>query len=159
MAKRKKVLKHIFIPDQHQEVSDFILIGIQTTQPLYKFVYDFNRRFNMNFYLSEDIKVIRKSKEVFFENYITPENTIGQRMRIMKNEILMPLQHPNTLFDTHEAFYLFPELQAINYLLLIHKDETLNFNVIQNNFTPSYPVTWIDVDMKKCATAFPVFPV
>jgi hypothetical protein len=120
-------------------------------------VYDFNRIFLTDFALNEDIKVIRKNKEVAFENYVTSENNIGQRMRLINNEILLQIPHPQTLFDTHEAFYLFTELVSINYLLMIPGYQ-LTLSEIKEKFKTEYPVNWIEVDLKKCHTAFPFFP-
>ena len=159
MAKKRKARKHIFKISDLPTDYDFVLVGIQTTQNLYKLAFDFNKIFHLDFKLAQDIKLIRKDKSVAFENYATGENAIGQKMRLLNNEILIPIAHPNTLFDTHEAYYLFPELPAVNYLLLIQKDENLNFEILQERFKPSYPVRFIKVDMKKCATVFPVFPV
>ncbi len=161
MAKRKtnKPKKHIFKLDELPEEFDFFLIGIQTKQALYRLVFDFNKQFNSGFQLAENLQVFRKNKTVFFENYVSEENAIGQKMRLMNNEILVPIAHPNTLFDTHEAYYLFPELSTLNYLLMIPQNGELNFVTINRNFKTNYPVNWIEVNMKKCHTAFPVFPV
>jgi len=161
MAKRKrnKEKKHIFKLDELPEAHDFLLIGIQTKQVLYKLVYDFNRQYQLSFHLADDIEVIRKNKTVFFENYVSKQNAIGQKIRLMNNEILVPIAHPNTLFDTHEAYYLFPELSTINYLLMTPKDSNLNYEFLNQTFTTTYDVNWIEINLKKCHTAFPVFPV
>ncbi len=161
MAKRKKtkIKKHVFKLDEIPQAYDFVLFGIQTQQPLYQFVYDFNRLFGFGFKAGKDIKVIRKNREVSFENYVTEDNAIGQKKRLLNNEILVPIAHPNTLFDTHEAYYLFPELPSIHYLLMIQNDDDFNFGYLQQNFKVPYKVTWIEIDLKKCATVFPVFPV
>jgi hypothetical protein len=159
MAKRKiKPKKHILKIDEIPQEYDFQLIGIQTKEQLYRLVYDFNRIFFTDFALSEDIKVIRKNTKINFENYTTSPNMLGQKMKFLNNEILVPISHPQTLFDTHEAFYLFPELSSLNYLLML-PDTQLNAAVIKQYFITPYPTVWVDVDMKKCHTAFPVFPV
>lgn len=154
----KKIKKHIFTIDDMPMEYDFVLFGIQTSQKLYKLVYDLNKVFNFGLYRAEDLKLIRRDKEVSFEHYETQPNAIGQKMRLMNNEVLVPIAHPNTLFDTNEAFYLFPELPSLQFLLMMPKDSDLNFNFIQYTFDVPYPLRWIEVDLKKCATAFPVFP-
>jgi hypothetical protein len=161
MAKRKKpkIKKHIFNIEDEPVINDFDLIGIQTSQPLYKVVFDFNKQFNLGFKLDKDIVVERKKRSLKFENYSTPENPIGQKIRLLNNEILIPIEHPNTLFDTHEAFYLFPELPSINYLLMTPIDEMINYQYLNQNFLVSYPLRFVEIDIKKCATAFPVFPI
>ena len=159
MAKRKKIRKYILKPDDLSNETGYVLTGIQSTQALYKLAYDFNRLFSWDLQLQDDLKVVRKNKEVFFENYATSENAIGQKIRLINNEILIPIAHPNTLFDTHEAYYLFSKLPAINYILMLPEDETANYKNIQQNFQVSYPVKFIEVDMTQCGTAFPVFPV
>jgi len=160
MAKRrsKKLKKHIFKIDELPEEYDFLLIGVQTLHPLHKLIYFFNKRFFTDFEMMGDIHVIRKNTEVVFQNYATSENEIGQRMRFLNNEVLIPIEHPQTLFDTHEAFYLFPELPAINYLLMISFNEDLRFDDIKAKFRAPFSVNWIQIDLKKCYTAFPVFP-
>ncbi len=159
MAKRKKIHRHILKPEDLSNETGYVLTGIQSSQPLYKLAYDFNRLFSWDLQLQDDLKVIRKNKEVFFENYATSENAIGQKIRLINNEILIPIAHPNTLFDTHEAYYLFSKLPALNYILMLPEDETANYKSIQQNFQVSYPVKFIEVDMTQCGTAFPVFPV
>ena len=160
MAKKKrhKVKKHLFVLDDSYQYSDFILIGIQTKQTLYRLAYDINKYFNLGFRLQDPLHVIRKSSEISFENYATVENVLGQKSRLLNNRVLVPLPHPDTLFDTHEAYYLFPELPGLDYLLMMPADE-LDFSFLQQNFHAHYPVTFIKVDMAKCATAFPVFPM
>ena len=158
MAKKKKK-KHIFKIDQdfsHEQ--DVILLGVQTKQALYKLVFDFNQAFLTGFFLNNDIIVKRKDKHISFENYVTPENNIGQKMYFLNNQVLIPVAHPNTLFDTHEAYYLFPELQTLNYLLMMPKRSDLDIYAVKQNFHPDYTLNWIEVDVTKCATAFPVFP-
>ncbi len=161
MAKRKnqKIKKHIFKINDLPEDFDFSLIGIQTKQPLYKLVFDFNQIFSTGFYLNKDIIVIRKNKEIAFENYVTKENNIGQKMYFLNNEVQIPIAHPNTLFDTLEAFYLFPEFKTLNYLMMLPNHSNIYLTHIKQNFKSDYPINWIEVDLKKCATAFPVFPV
>jgi len=160
MAKKrnKKTKKHIFRIDDLPEEYEFLLIGTQTQQPLHKLVYFFNKNFFTDFQMQDNIRVIRRKTEVAFQNYATSENEIGQRMRFLNNEVLIPIEHPQTLFDTHEAFYLFPELPAIDYLLMISFDEKLNFDDIKRKFTAPFDIKWIQIDLKKCYTAFPVFP-
>jgi len=160
MAKRrsKKPKKHIFLIDDLPEEHEFLLIGAQTQQPLHKLAYFFNKNFLTDFEMQDDIRVIRRKTEVAFQNYATSENEIGQRMRLLNNEVLIPIEHQQTLFDTHEAFYLFPELPAIDYLLMISYEENLSFDDIKRNFTAPFEVKWIHIDLKKCYTAFPVFP-
>jgi hypothetical protein len=158
MAKRKvKPKKHILKIDDIPREYDFQLIGIQTKVKLYRLAYDFNRIFYTDFALSDDIKVIRKNTEVSFENFVTSPNSLGQKMRLVSNEILIPIPHPQTLFDTHEAFYLFPELPSLNYLMMIPGTQ-FDTNIIKQYFHPAYQSVWIDIDLKKCHTAFPVFP-
>jgi len=60
---------------------------------------------------------------------------------------------------SHEAFYLFPDLPTLNYLLMVPKDEYLDFQYLNKRFTPLYQLRFVEVDLKKCATAFPVFPI
>jgi len=159
MAKKKrhKIKKHIFIPDDTTQDPDFFLMGIQTQESLYRLVYDFNRHFNLGFTLQEPLHVLRKNREISFENYATVENALGQKSRLLNNLVLVPIPHPDTLFDTHEAYYLFPELPSLDYLLMMPAGD-LDFTFIQQNFRTHYPLTIIAVDMTKCATAFPVFP-
>jgi len=161
MAKKKKqkIKKHILRLDDEPVINDFDLIGIQTSSPLYKLIFDFNKQFSLGFKLDKEIVVFRKNKQVAFENYSTEENAIGQKMRILNNEILIPIKHPNTLFETHEAFYLFSELPSLNYLLMVHNDDQLNYQNIQKKFIASYPIRFVEVDLRNCATAFPVFPL
>ncbi len=160
MAKqsKKKTKKHVFKVDDLPQDYDFSLIGIQTQKQLYQLVFDFNRIFLTGFFLNKDIEVIRKSKKIAFENYVTEENNIGQKMYLLNNEVLIPIAHPNTLFDTHEAYYLFPELQSLTYLLMMPNHSGLDLETIKQKFIVSYPIHWIKVDLRKCATAFPVFP-
>jgi len=160
MAKRKnqKIKKHIFKIDDLPEDLDFSLIGIQTKQALYKLVFDFNSIFSTGFYLNKDIVVVRKNKHISFENYITKENNIGQKMYFLNNEIQIPVSHPNMLFDTYEAYYLFPEFKTINYLMMLPKHSDINLSIIKLSFKSNYSINWIEIDLKKCATAFPVFP-
>ena len=159
MAKRKKIRKHIIKLDELTNEVGFILIGIQTNQALYKLAFDFNRLFSWDLHLQEALKVIRKDKDVFFENYATSENSIGQKIRLINNEVLIPMTHPNTLFDTDEAYYLFSKLPAINYILMLPEDEGFDYKNIQQIFHVHYPVKFIEVDLVQCGTAFPVFPV
>ena len=159
MAKRKKIRKHVIKLDELTNDVGFVLIGIQTNQALYRLAFDFNYLFSWDLHLQDDLKVIRKDKEVSFENYATSENTIGQKIRLLNNEILIPIAHPNTLFDTNEAYYLFSKLPAINYILMLPEDEGLDYKSIQQNFQVTYPVKFIEVDLVQCGTAFPVFPV
>jgi len=160
MAQKKKqrIKRHIFKIEDEPVINDFDLIGIQTSQPLYKIVFDFNKQFDLGFTLADDVVVERRNKMVNFENYCTQENAIGQKIRLLNNEILIPIEHPNTLFDTHEAFYLFPDLPTLNYLLMAPKEELLDFQYFNKHFTPPYQLRFVAVDLKKCATAFPVFP-
>jgi len=158
MTKRKiRPKKHIFKIDDVPQEFDFHLIGVQTKIELYRLVYDFNRIFLTDFFLTDDISVVRKNIQVSFENYVTSPNVLGQKMRFINNEILIPFSHPQSLFDTHEAYYLFPELTSLNYLLMLPGTQ-LTTAIIKQNFKTSYQNQWIDVDMKKCHTAFPVFP-
>ncbi len=157
--KTNKIKKYILRPDDQSLRHNFQLIGVQTSQDLYKFVFDFNKILGLNFYLNEDLMLERRNRLIAFENYITPENVVGQKMRILKNEVLIPISHPNTLFNSYEAFYLFPDLSSINYILMLHKEEWIDFQFIQQNFKVSYPVRFIEVDFNKCATVFPVFPI
>jgi len=159
MVKRKKIRKHIIKLDELTNDVGFVLIGIQTGQALYKLAFDFNRLFSWDLHLQPELKVIRKNKEVSFENYATSENSIGQKIRLLNNEILIPMAHPNTLFDTDEAYYLFSKLPAINYILMLPEDEGLDYKSIQQNFKVHYPIKFIEVDLVQCGTAFPVFPV
>jgi len=108
--------------------------------------------------MQEDLEVVRRNTPVAFQNYATDENSIGQRMRFLNNEVLIPIEHPQTLFDTHEAFYLFPELPAIDYMLMISYDENLTYEEIKRKFTAPFDVKWMEIDLRKCYTAFPVFP-
>ena len=160
MAKKrsKKTKKHIFRIDDLPQEYNFSLIGIQTQQPLHKLIYFFNKNFFTDFELQPAIEVVRRNTEVAFQNYATSENAIGQRMRFLNNEVLIPIEHPQTLFDTHEAFYLFPELPAIDYMLMISYDENLTYDDIKRNFTAPFESKWIEIDLQKCYTAFPVFP-
>jgi len=160
MAKRKnqKIKKHIFKIDDLPENLDFSLIGIQTKQPLYKLVFDFNKIFETGFYLNKDIIVVRKKKNIHFENYVTKENNIGQKMYFLNNEIQIPVSHPNMLFATFEAYYLFPEFKTLNYLMMLPNHSNINLSLIKQHFKSNYPINWIEIDLKKCATAFPVFP-
>jgi len=160
MAKKqnKKPKKHILQIDDLPEEYEFLLIGAQTQEPLHKLSYFLNKNFFTNFELQDPIQVIRRNTEVSFQNYATSENEIGQRMRLLNNEVLIPIEHQQSLFDTHEAFYLFPELPAIDYLLMISFDENLSLEDIKRNFTAPFKIKWIHIDLKKCYTAFPVFP-
>ncbi len=157
--KQTKPKKYILKPDSHLLAHNVELVGIQTTQKLYKLVFDFNKIFGFDFYLNEDLILERRHKTIAFQNYITPENNIGQKMRLLQNEVLIPVSHPNTLFDTDEAFYLFPDLPSLNYLLMLYKDEDIGYQFIQQNFKVPYTCRFIEIDVHKCATVFPVFPV
>ncbi len=159
MAKRKKIRKYIVKLNELTNDIGFVLVGIQTNQSLYKLAYDFNRLFYWDLHLQNDLKVIRKNKEVSFENYATSENMIGQKIRLLNNEILIPLTHPNTLFDTDEVYHLFSKLPTINYILMLPEDEGMNYKDIQQNFQVTYPIKFIEIDLIQCGTAFPVFPV
>ena len=159
MAKRKKIRKHFIKLNELTNEVGFVLIGIQTNQALYQLAFDFNRLFSWDLHLQDNLKVIRKDKEVTFENYATSENTIGQKIRLLNNEILIPMAHPNTLFDTDEAYHLFSKLPAINYILMLPEDENLDYKSIQLHFQVIYPVKFIEIDLVQCGTAFPVFPV
>ena len=159
MAKKKKKQRHILKLDDLSGAPGVVLTGIQTNQAIYKIAFDLNRTFLWNLQLQHDLKVFRNNKEVAFENYATSENATGQKIRLVNNEILIPLAHPNSLFDTDEAFYLFPKLQTFNYILMLPEEEGLNFKQIQQSFQMKYPVKFIEIDMSQCSTVFPVFPV
>ncbi len=159
MAKKKKKQRHILRLDDLSGTPGFVLTGLKTPQPLYKIAFDLNRTFHWDLQLQPDLEVVRKNKKVAFENYATSENAIGQKIRLVNNEILIPLSHPNSLFDTDEAFYLFQKLQTLNYILMLPEDEGITFKNIQQSFPAEYPVKFIEVDSNKCGTAFPVFPV
>ena len=159
MARKKRKQRHILKLNDLSDTPGLVLTGVQTNQPLYKLAYDFNLQFHWDLHLQSDLKVFRKNKEVFFENYATSENATGQRIRLINNEILIPLPHPNSLFDTDEAYYLFPKLQTLDFILMIPEEEGLNFKNIQQGFRVKYPVKFIEVNIEECNTAFPVFPV
>ena len=159
MAKKKKKQKHILKLDDLSGVPGIVLIGLNSSQPLYKIAFDLNRIFYWDLQLQPDLEVVRKDKKVSFENYATSENTIGQKIRLVNNEILVPLSHPNSLFDTDEAYYLFQKLQTLNYLLIIPEEEGLSYKNIQQTFLVEYAVKFIEVDSTRCGTAFPVFPI
>ena len=159
MARKKKKRKHILKLNDQTVNPGFEIIGIQTKQAIYKLAYDFNLIFSLDFHLQDDLKVIRKNKEVFFENYATSENAIGQKIRLVNNEILVLLSHPNTLFDTSEAYYLFEKLQTLNYVIILPESEGLSYRILQQKFQVNYPFKFIEVDITRCDTAFPVFPV
>ena len=137
-----------------------VLIGIQTRVPLYRVAFDLNRFLHTDFYLNEsDLKVIRKDKEVAYENFVTSENALGQKIRLVDNQVLVKIEHSNSLFDSREAHYLFPELETMNYILILTPDADIDLKMIQQEYKKAYPIQWIDVDVRKCYTAFPVFPV
>jgi len=155
--KKKKIKKYVFKPEVLSQEYDFSLIGIQTQVALYKLVFDFNNIFSTGFFLNKDLIVERKNKKVAFQNYTTKENNIGQKIYIFNNIVLEQVEHPNTLFDTFEAFYLFPNLKNINYLLIIPNYYNLNLQDIKQHFKSNYRIKWMEVDISKCATVFPFF--
>ena len=168
MARRKKkpvdpdknvVVEKLFLDDFPTEEEN-VLIGIRSKIPLYRIAFDLNRFLGTDFKLSEeDLRVTRKSKEVAYENYVTSENVLGQKIRLVNNEILVEIPHPDSLFHTHEAYYLFPELESMHYLLILTPDADIDYENIRKNFQATYPIQWVSVDINKCHTAFPVFPV
>ncbi len=157
MAKKKQ--KHILRLDDLSGTPGFVLTGLQTNQALYKLAFDFNRLFHWDLHLQQDLNVIRKNKKVAFENYATSENATGQKIRLVNNEILLTVSHPNTLFDTDEAYYLFPKLQSFNYILILPEEEGYSFKDLQQKFIVAYPTKFIEVNSTRCGTVFPVFPV
>lgn len=168
MARRKKkiidpdknvVVERLFLDDFPTEEEN-VLIGIRAKAPLYRIAFDLNRLLGTDFRLSEkDLVVVRKGKEVAYENYVTSENVLGQKIRLVNNEILVEIPHPDSLFHTHEAYYLFPELETMHYLLILTPDAEIDFESLRQHFKVSYPIQWVSVDIKQCHTAFPVFPV
>ena len=168
MARRKKkpvdpdknvVVEKLFLDDFPTEEEN-VLIGIRSKIPLYRIAFDLNRFLGTDFRLSEeDLKVVRKDKEVAYEHYVTSENVLGQRIRLVSNEILVEIPHPDSLFHTHEARYLFPELESMNYLLILTPDAEIDYESVRQKFQASYSIQWISVDINKCHTAFPIFPV
>ncbi len=158
MAKKGDI-KYILKPDDTPGIPGLSITGIQTNQVIYKLAYDFNRLFHWDLQLQPDIKAIRKNKQFFFENYATSENITGKKIRLIQNKILIPLPHPESLFDIYESYYLFQKLETPDYVLIYPEEENLTPQFLQHHYKVPYQAGFIDVNMADCLADFPEFPV
>ncbi len=158
MAKKNKI-KHVLKANDITILPGLIMAGIQTGQKIYKLAFDFNRILGWDLQLQPDIEIIRNGKKILFNNYATSENPNGQKIRLIENKRLIPLPHPNSLFDTHETFYLFRKLKSSVYVLILPEEENLDVDNLQHNFKPGYPLKFIDLNIADFLSDFPVFPV
>ncbi len=158
MAKKNEI-RHILKSDDSPLLPGYVMIGIQTGQPVYKLAFDFNRLFHWNLQLQPDIEVIRNNQQIYFENYATPENPAGNKIRLINNKIRHALPHPDSLFDTHETYFLFTKVKFAGYILMIPEEENLNIEDLQRLFNVKYPVKFFNINVEYCLTDFPVFPV
>jgi len=158
MAKKNEI-RHFLKSDTASPLSGYIMTGIQTGQPVYKLAFDFNRLFHWNLQLQPDIEVIRNNQQIYFENYATPENPAGNKIRLINNKIRMALPHPDSLFDTHEIFYLFTKAKFADYILMLPVEDNLNVDEFQRIFNVAYPVKFVNVNIEDCILDLPVFPL
>ena len=159
MAKTR-IKKYIFDVSNEPQYDDLYIIGVKTNMPLHKLAYYLNNSFDLK--LSVHPKKItekRKKKQLEFDFFATPADNLQEPLYLVNNETLYEIDDPNGgMFSSSEAFYLIPELENINYLFFVSKNDLLDIATLQQQFAASHPVKWVAVDMKKISTAIPIFP-
>jgi hypothetical protein len=154
IRKKKHKLNCVLLPSEY----GFSIVGVQTEVPIHRVSFHLNKCFFTDFSLHiNPYQIQRKKIDLSFEYFLTSIDNNNNYTRLINNKSLVEIDNPGSLFNTKEAFYLFPEIEGVNYLLFIPDDSKINIQKLQQNFTAPYSVKWIDINMDKLISEFPVF--
>jgi len=117
----------------------FSLIGIRSSEPIYRLSNELNERLKVSFSCDTSIEIMPKKSQELIEFAVFKSEDTAMRMRLISNR--------------HEAFNLFDELKQFDYLLQLDGEWELGelsfiLYCIRNSKHTQY-VTGIDVAVLK----------
>ncbi len=157
MAKHRKK-KYVLSFDDLPSEMEYSFVGIKTSMPSYQVAYELNRLFVCDFHLYEKTyQVERGNMKLEFSLFHTSEDEQNNRIRLLHNESLVEMNTPGSLFSTEEAFYLFPEIKTVNYLLFTPQYSKYTYDFLKENYKSVHLLKWIDIDLNQIKSPFPIF--